>query len=98
MEGVWCANCAQGTASLKGVRLSHIPPVLTFSLSRFEIDYSNMQRKKINDRFAYPLELSLADFLDAECDATPDDAVYELKAVLIHRGGAYGGHYHAYVR
>lgn len=27
----------------------------------------------------------------------PEDLIYELKSVVIHRGGAYGGHYYAYV-
>ena len=27
---------------------------------------------------------------------TPED-LYDLKAIIIHRGGAYGGHYHAYI-
>ena len=24
--------------------------------------------------------------------------MYELKSIVIHRGGPYGGHYHAYIR
>ncbi len=27
-----------------------------------------------------------------------DETTYELKSVIIHRGGAYGGHYHAYIK
>ena len=30
-------------------------------------------------------------------NVSPDD-LFELKAIIIHRGGAYGGHYHAYIR
>ncbi len=30
--------------------------------------------------------------------ADPDLTMYELKAIIIHRGGPYGGHYHAYIR
>jgi ubiquitin carboxyl-terminal hydrolase 40 len=56
-----------------------------------------MQRKKINDKFTYPLELDLCDFMDGQME-DGNSSKYELKAIIIHRGGAYGGHYHAYVR
>ena len=28
----------------------------------------------------------------------PELTKYDLKAVIIHRGGPYGGHYHSYIR
>lgn len=28
----------------------------------------------------------------------PEQCIYELKSIVIHRGGPYGGHYHAYIR
>lgn len=28
----------------------------------------------------------------------PENAIYELKSIIIHRGGAYGGHYHAFIQ
>ena len=30
--------------------------------------------------------------------ASKDELVYELKSIVIHRGGAYGGHYFAYIK
>ena len=35
---------------------------------------------------------------DEEIKIDPDLTNYELKSIIIHRGGAYGGHYHAYVK
>ena len=29
---------------------------------------------------------------------TSDELIYELKAIVIHRGGPYGGHYYAYMK
>jgi uncharacterized UBP type Zn finger protein len=52
----------------------------------------------VNDRFEYPLEINLADHLDAESFEDPSNAIYELKSIIIHRGGPYGGHYHAYIQ
>ena len=31
-------------------------------------------------------------------NADPDLVNYDLKVIIIHRGGPYGGHYHAYIR
>jgi len=53
---------------------------------------------KVNDRFEYPLELDLSAHLDPESVEIPENCIYELKSVIIHRGGAYGGHYHAYIQ
>lgn len=52
---------------------------------------------KVNDKFSYPLELDLSPYLDSSAQEEPENCLYELKAVLIHRGGTYGGHYHTYV-
>ena len=72
---------------------------MTFSLSRFEFDWQKMERKKINDQFQFGLELDISVFAEKpELYADEDDKIYELFAVLIHRGDAYGGHYHAYIR
>ena len=71
---------------------------MTFCLYRFELDYNTFERKKVNDRFEYPLEVNMADYLDAEAFETDESTIYELKSIIIHRGGAYGGHYHAFIQ
>ena len=57
-----------------------------------------MQRVKVNSRFEFPLELNLQEYLEPESIETPENCQYELKSVIIHRGGAYSGHYHAYIQ
>ena len=76
-----------------------MPPVLTVCLQRFELDYQTWQNKKINTQFEYPLELDMSPYMTAEAlqNSQPGDFVYELKSIVIHRGGAYGGHYFAYI-
>merc|ERR1712091_584884 len=54
-----CDNCNEKTDSAKYVRFSRLPPILTFSLNRFELDYQTWQRKKVNQRFEFPLEVDL---------------------------------------
>src|SRR5690606_38060899 len=94
----FCDYCGMKTDTLKGIRIQRLPPVLTICLYRFDLDYETFQRKKINDRFEFPLELNMADYLDEDTFEDCDSVQYELKSIIIHRGGAYGGHYHAYIK
>jgi len=98
-----CENdcCMKKTDSQRFLCIGRLPPVLTLSLNRIELDYTTWQRKKINDRFEFPLELDLSAFQDHEeisQKTSPDDAKYELKGIVVHRGGPYGGHYYAYIK
>ena len=74
---------------------------MTLSLNRFELDYETWQRKKINDKFEYPLELDMYKYTTAAAhgqELDPDTTNYELKAILIHAGNAGGGHYYTYIK
>lgn len=37
---------------------------MTFCLNRIELDYETWDRKKINDKFEYPLELDMSKYID----------------------------------
>ena len=95
---LFCEACMEKTDTLKGYRIQKLPPILTIDLNRFDFDYETMQRVKVNDRFEYPLELDLSPHLDPEALELPENCIYELKSIIIHRGGAYGGHYHAFIQ
>ena len=50
-----------------------------------------MSKVKANDKFRFPLELDLGAYLPPEAQ---DGAVYDLSAILIHKGSsASHGHY-----
>jgi ubiquitin carboxyl-terminal hydrolase 40 len=68
LEGVECEVCQSKTIQFKGPRISRLPPVLTFCLNRIELDYTTWERKKINDRFEFPLELDMSNFVDYDED------------------------------
>ena len=52
-----------------------------------------MSKVKANDKFRFPLELDLSAYLPPEAQ---DGAVYDLSAILIHKGSsASHGHYGA---
>ena len=95
---LFCDICQEKTDTLKGMRIQKLPPILTLDLNRFSFDYEKLQRVKVNDRFEYPLELNVSAHLDPEAFETPENCEYELKSIIIHRGGAYGGHYHAFIQ
>ena len=59
-----CEHCAKKTISQRGLCLGKLPPVLSLALKRFDLDYTTWQRKKINDKFEFPLELDLSQFVD----------------------------------
>lgn len=56
----------QKTDSRRGIEIAKLPPVLTFCLNRFELDYQTWERKKLNDWFEYPLELDMAKYLSQQ--------------------------------
>lgn len=87
----FCEQCQMKVDAKRGMQLKQLPPILTFSLTRFEYDWANEERKKITSKYKYPLELDMHEFV-------PGSPKYELFAVIIHGGSAFGGHYHAFIR
>lgn len=86
--------CNKKCEALRGSKIRSLPPILTISLNRFEFDMQTYERKKVNDRFEFGLDLDFSVYTETE----QDDAQYELQTVIIHMGSAQGGHYHAYIR
>lgn len=89
------------TDSRKGLEIAKLPPVLTLCLYRFELDYETWTRKKLEDKFEYPLEIDMSKYTSKQAkddDSSPESNTYELKSIVVHRGGAYGGHYFAYIK
>jgi ubiquitin C-terminal hydrolase len=64
-----CDTCGTKTDSLKGIEIGKLPPVLTFNLYRFDLDYETWQRKKLDDRFEYPLEIDMGQYCSDEVKA-----------------------------
>lgn len=60
----FCAMCDKKCEALKGSKLRSLPPILTISLKRFEFDMQTYERKKINDRFEFGLELDLSPYTE----------------------------------
>ncbi|KAK6165349.1 hypothetical protein SNE40_022291 [Patella caerulea] len=89
-----CETCNKLVNAKKGAKLRKLPPILSLSLLRFSYDFHKMERYKESGKFSFPLTIDMAPYSDqpSVCDE------FELFSVVIHQGGAYGGHYHAYIR
>lgn len=79
----------------KGIIFKSFPPVLHLLLLRFQYDPDTDMYGKINERYEFPEELCLDEFLE---EPDPNDpAIYTLHAILVHSGDNHGGHYVAYL-
>ncbi|XP_055959403.1 ubiquitin carboxyl-terminal hydrolase 40 [Patella vulgata] len=89
-----CETCNKLVNAKKGAKLRKLPPILSVSLLRFSYDFQKMERYKESGKFSFPLTIDMAPYSDqpSVCDE------FELFSIVIHQGGAYGGHYHAYIR
>lgn len=78
--------------------------MLQLSLTRTKYDEVTWDRLKVNDRFEFPLELDMSRYMSSCADGQrelalgPDNYNYDLKSIIIHQGGPYGGHYWCYVK
>ncbi|KAH7716481.1 Peptidase C19 [Aphelenchoides avenae] len=79
----------------KGVKFLSFPPVLHLQLMRFQYDPALDANVKVNDRFEFPEELILDEFVDERGER--DDYTYLLHAVLVHSGDFHGGHYVVFI-
>lgn len=87
-----CDKCGGKRDATRRLTVRALPPLLSISLQRFVYDYVKGDRTKATDKFAFPLELPAAALVGNE--GTEADGIYDLEAILIHKGGsAMQGHY-----
>ncbi|KAG8713111.1 hypothetical protein FRC11_013264, partial [Ceratobasidium sp. 423] len=89
-----CSTCGSKQDAFRYLRLTHLPPVLHFSVLRFVFDAKDFSRKKSKHAITFPHSINMRPFLGEE----GPEIWYELRGVLLHRGpSAYHGHYEAQV-
>ncbi|GBB86550.1 hypothetical protein RclHR1_12980003 [Rhizophagus clarus] len=76
----------------KGVIFESFPPVLHLQLKRFEYDIQNDKIVKNNDRYEFPMEIDLEEFLSGDADKSIPHK-YLLHGVLVHSSDLHGAHY-----
>uniref|UniRef100_A0A8C7M1Z8 Ubiquitin carboxyl-terminal hydrolase 48 n=1 Tax=Oncorhynchus kisutch TaxID=8019 RepID=A0A8C7M1Z8_ONCKI len=91
----FCESCQSKQNATRRIKLHSLPHVLNLQLMRFVFDRQTGHKKKLNTFISFPEQLDMGPFLEGK----GIKCVYELSAVLIHRGvSAYSGHYIAHVR
>ncbi|XP_068598995.1 ubiquitin carboxyl-terminal hydrolase 48 [Brachionichthys hirsutus] len=92
----FCESCQSKQSATRRIKLHSLPPTLNLQLMRFVFDRQTGHKKKLNTFISFPEQLDMGPFLEGKAD---QKCVYELSAVLIHRGiSAYSGHYIAHVK
>ncbi|XP_041639436.1 ubiquitin carboxyl-terminal hydrolase 48 isoform X2 [Cheilinus undulatus] len=92
----FCESCQSKQSATRRIRLHNLPPTLNLQLMRFVFDRQTGHKKKLNTFISFPEQLDMAPFMEGKQD---QKYLYELSAVLIHRGiSAYSGHYIAHVK
>jgi ubiquitin carboxyl-terminal hydrolase 7 len=80
-----------------GTEFIEFPSTLQLDLRLLEFDYNSNMKAKNNDRFQFPPTINLAQFLTKDVGSARA-TVFDVYGVLVHNGGAHGGHYSAFLR
>jgi ubiquitin C-terminal hydrolase len=102
----FCACCNQKQEAVKRTCVKFLPQTLIVALKRFEFDYNDMVKVKLNDYVEFPLELEMQKFTkeyfeiesEKENPLPQNTSTYDLVGILVHSGTSDGGHYYSYVR
>lgn len=99
LENYHCTGCKQQTRAHKQLRFKHIPPVLTIQLKRFKHNSASDTASKLETAVLAPLFLNLTHYaVDSHAAEVDPSKVYELFAVVCHKGSVNTGHYIAMVK
>ena len=87
-------------------RLTSLPYFLGIHLKRWTFNFHTLQRIKLTKKIPFPQRFDASEYLN--CDGNEEKTKnkeesdkkleYELYSMMIHTGGASGGHYFAYIK
>ena len=72
----YCEKCQAKQDASKGLKFKNFPPIFMLQLKRFDLDYTTLQRIKINDKVSFPQVLNLNPYINL---AKPEQIVSEQK-------------------
>lgn len=107
-----CEQCDKKVTAVKRICLKTLPNHLILVLKRFEFDYDNMAKVKINDLCEFPMKINMEKYTQfglrkKEKTGEEEDNMekfppgyfdYELKGIVIHIGNADSGHYYSFIQ
>ena len=88
-----CPKCNKKVDAEKGIQLEYCPPIISVVLLRFDMDWVNLHRIKINSQVLFPPTFDFCWYMKS-----PMKKEYDLFAVLVHSGSAVGGHYFVFIK
>ncbi|PKA51623.1 Ubiquitin carboxyl-terminal hydrolase 26 [Apostasia shenzhenica] len=92
----FCESCGTRVDATRSIKLRSLPSVLNLQLKRYVFLPKTTTKKKITSSFSFPRLLNMEKRLCSPYDA---DLIYELSAILIHKGPAVNsGHYVAHIK
>ncbi|CAJ2643397.1 unnamed protein product [Trifolium pratense] len=92
----FCESCNTRVDATRSIKLCTLPDVLNFQLKRCVFLPKTTTKKKITSAFSFPAQLDMRHRLS---ELSQFDLVYDLSAVLIHKGsGVNSGHYIAHIK
>ncbi|XP_052209579.1 ubiquitin carboxyl-terminal hydrolase 26 isoform X2 [Diospyros lotus] len=92
----YCESCSTRVDATRSIKLRSLPAVLNFQLKRCVFLPKTTTKKKITSAFNFPGELDMGHRL---FENSHPDLIYDLSAVLIHKGSAVNsGHYIAHIK
>ena len=106
-----CEQCNKKVTAIKRICLKKLPNHLIIVLKRFEFDYDNMSKVKINDSCEFPMKINMEKYTqhglrkkeksleEENGEIFPEGYFeYELKGLVIHLGNADSGHYYSLIQ
>ncbi|XP_059653831.1 ubiquitin carboxyl-terminal hydrolase 26 [Cornus florida] len=92
----YCESCDIRVDATRSIKLRSLPAVLNFQLKRCVFVPKSTTKKKITSPFCFPGKLDMRHRLSEHSES---DVIYDLSAVLIHKGTAVNsGHYIAHIK
>lgn len=92
----FCESCGIRVDATRFIKLHSLPSVLNLQLKRYIFLPKTTTKKKITSVFGFPRVLNMQKHLGSSTDTS---LVYELSAILIHKGTAVNsGHYVAHIK
>jgi len=91
-----CSKCNKKVElAVRNTTIKRLPPILFFSLSRFEYDWKTESRVKIKQEMTFNSVVDMSPFTENPVENTPEE--YELFSVIVHTGSPFCGHYYCLI-
>ena len=94
-----CDICGNKQATKKGLRFIGFPYFLSIHLKRWTFSLISLQRIKVHNKIDFPNIFDASQFIEKNNENNDNESMeYELYSMMLHTGGALGGHYFAYIK